>query len=232
MISVCIPTYNGEKYIHQQIESILKQLSDNDEIIISDDSSKDATLEIIRSFNDSRIKISEGNTFHSPIYNLENALKLAQGDIIFLSDQDDIWKDNKVAICTENLMSANLIIHDAEIIDGNGKILHLSFFDLNHTKKSKIYNLIKNGYIGCCMVFKKNVLEKCLPFPNDIPMHDVWIGNITAFKLGKVCFISDKLISYRRHENNASITSQKSNRPLKQKLLDRYIIIKHLISKK
>lgn len=91
MISVCMPTYNGEKFIRIQLESILSQLGNDDEIVISDDSSTDKTVEITKSFNDSRIHLLENNTFHSPIYNLENALKNAKGDFIFLSDQDDEW---------------------------------------------------------------------------------------------------------------------------------------------
>ncbi|MDE5758415.1 MAG: glycosyltransferase, partial [Allobaculum sp.] len=91
MISVCIATYNGERYIETQIRSILDQLNEDDEIIISDDSSTDRTLDIIRSLNDSRIKLFAGNKFHSRTFNFENALKQATGDFIFLSDQDDIW---------------------------------------------------------------------------------------------------------------------------------------------
>ena len=90
MISVCMATYNGEKYIEEQLKSILSQLGENDEVIVSDDSSTDNTLAIVESFNDVRIKIFPNNKFHSPIFNFENALKQATGDYIFLSDQDDV----------------------------------------------------------------------------------------------------------------------------------------------
>lgn len=93
-------TYNGEKYISVQLDSILKQLSENDEVIISDDSSTDRTVDVIKNFKDKRIKLYEDNHFHSPIFNFENALEKASGDIIFLSDQDDVWLDNKVKIMT------------------------------------------------------------------------------------------------------------------------------------
>ena len=229
MISVCIPTYNGGKYIRLQMESILKQLSSEDEVIISDDSSTDNTLDIVYSFNDRRIKIFEGNHFHSPIYNLENALKHAKGDFIFLSDQDDEWKENKVKVCMEHLKSCNLVIHDSEVVDGDGKLLNPSFFELNHTKSNAIYNFLKNGYVGCCMAFNRKILQHSLPFPKKLPMHDIWIGNVAAFKCGKVRFISDKLISYKRHGNNASITGEKSHRSFKTRFSDRFILIKYLI---
>lgn len=95
MISVCMATYNGEKYIKEQIDSILKQLGSDDELVISDDGSSDGTIDIILGYHDPRIHLYKGS-FHSPAFNFENALKNATGDFIFLSDQDDIWYDNKV----------------------------------------------------------------------------------------------------------------------------------------
>ena len=228
MISVCIPTYNGEKFIHKQLESILKQLSDNDEVIISDDSSTDNTLGIIRTFSDKRIKLFEHNQFHSPIYNLENALKQANGDYIFLSDQDDEWQDNKVAVCMEHLKKSDLIIHNADVVDGKGNVLHESFYELNHTKKGKIYNVIKNGYLGCCMCFNKKLLNVILPFPKKLPMHDIYIGNYAAFNDFKISFIDEKLIHYRRHGNNASITSERSKRSLISRISDRIKILMNI----
>ena len=86
-ISVCMATYNGEKYIAEQIRSILPQLSEDDEVIVSDDGSSDATLDIVRSFNDPRIRIVQNELEHGYTKNFENALNHANGDIIFISDQ-------------------------------------------------------------------------------------------------------------------------------------------------
>ena len=96
MISVCMASYNGEKYIKEQIDSILKQLSDEDELVISDDGSTDNTLSVIQSIHDKRIKLIHNQGEHGYSRNFENALKNSKGDYIFLSDQDDVWKDNKV----------------------------------------------------------------------------------------------------------------------------------------
>ena len=93
-ISVCIATYNGAKYIEEQVQSILYQLSEKDEIINSDDGSKDNTLAIIKSLNDARIKVIHNTLKHGLVSNFENAIKHADGDYIFLSDQDDIWTSN------------------------------------------------------------------------------------------------------------------------------------------
>lgn len=95
MISVCIATYNGEKFIKQQLTSILEQLAPADEIIVSDDNSKDNTRNIIEELNDGRIKIIDGPGMSSPTKNFEQALKHAKGDYIFLADQDDVWKRAK-----------------------------------------------------------------------------------------------------------------------------------------
>ena len=228
MISVCMPTYNGEKFIRIQLESILSQLGNDDEVVISDDSSTDKTVEIIKSFSDSRIHLLENNAFHSPIYNLENALKNAKGDFIFLSDQDDEWTEDKVSVCMEKVKDCELVIHDADIVDGNGNQTSESFFKLNHTKSGKFYNLLKNGYLGCCMCFSKNLLSQFLPFPKKLPMHDIYIGNFAAFNGYRIKFIEDKLIHYRRHGNNASITSEHSHRKLLSRISDRIIILKNI----
>ena len=115
MISVCMATYNGEKYIREQIDSILAQLGDKDELIVSDDGSADATLSIVRSFSDPRIKIISNTGKHGTNGNFENALKHAQGDYIFLSDQDDVWLPGKVNICLQALQTAHLVVHDCYV---------------------------------------------------------------------------------------------------------------------
>jgi glycosyltransferase involved in cell wall biosynthesis len=210
MISVCIASYNGEKYIKAQLDSILCQISLSDEIIISDDSSSDNTLKIIKSYNDPRIKLFEGNVFHSPIFNFENALKKASGDFIFLSDQDDIWIENKVSTMMIELLSSDLVISDAYIVDNKGEIISKSFYKVNKSSSGIFSNLLNNSYLGCTMAFKSTFKPFILPFPSSIPMHDIWIGNVISFK-GKVCFINDKLIKYRRHGGNASPTGEKSS---------------------
>ena len=231
MISVCIATYNGEKYIEEQLLSILNQISEADEIIISDDSSNDLTLEKIRGINDKRIKIYENNKFRSPIFNFENALMKAKNDLIFLSDQDDIWEENKIKIMKKELQNYDLVVSDCIVVDENLKILENSFFYLRNSGRGIIKNLYKNTYLGCCMAFNRKILEKALPFPKNIPMHDIWLG-IIGESFGKTIFINDKLMRYRRHNNNASPTAEKSNYSIKKKIGFRLNVIKSLILRK
>lgn len=220
-ISVCIPTYNGSLYIREQLDSILNQLGINDEVIVSDDSSLDNTIEIIESFNDSRIKILKNNNFKSPIYNLENAIKNATGNYIFTSDQDDIWIEKKVEIMTRYLTKYDLVVSDCIVIDDEKNIISDSFFKLNISKKGFLNNLIKNSFLGCCMAFNRKILNYVIPFPKKIAMHDIWIG-LNAELCGNTKFITDKLIYYRRHDSNFSFTANKSNFRLSYKLSYRF----------
>ena len=210
MVSVCIASYNGAKYIKEQILSILAQLSESDEIILSDDGSKDNTLTIIQSINDSRIKIFLNNKPHGVVSNFENALQHAKGDYIFLSDQDDIWAPNKVKLCLERLQNSDLVVHNALLINAQGEKSNIDFFSIRKSKSGYWKNLYKNSFIGCCMAFKSSLLNSILPFPKHILWHDMWIG-LMAEKKGKTIFIPEILLYYRRHGNNASSTSEKSS---------------------
>ncbi len=98
MLSVCIATYNGAKYINKQVESILLQLGIDDEIVVSDDGSIDQTISILESFGDERIKIFRNTGRHGVVSYFENALNHSSGEVIFLSDQDDIWNKKKLGV--------------------------------------------------------------------------------------------------------------------------------------
>lgn len=225
-ISVCLASYNGEKYIKEQLDSILCQLSPNDEVIISDDQSTDRTLEIIQSLNDKRIKIFQNKLGNGPVKNFENAITYASGDIIFLSDQDDIWNKEKVLIVLKYFEKGyNLVIHDGEVFENDSKTVTGNFFTIYNSRKGFLKNLFSNSYIGCCMAIDKQLKQKILPFPPNLPMHDSWIGLI-AEKFFNVIFIDDKLIKYRYHLNNASYTATgKSRYSLLKKISFRILLI-------
>lgn len=231
MISVCMATYNGEKYIEEQLKSILSQLGENDEVIVSDDSSTDNTLAIVESFNDVRIKIFPNNKFHSPIFNFENALKQATGDYIFLSDQDDIWKSDKIRVMLSYLTHYSLVVSDCFIVDKDGNLVKKSYFGKKIPRSGIIKNIVHNNYLGCCMAFKKEILEIALPFPRKIAMHDIWLG-LCASLFYSTFFIPNKLIYYRRHETNASPTSENSNLPWIYRISYRLYFVFQLIKRK
>lgn len=219
MISVCIAAYNGADYILAQLNSILPQLKANDEIIVSDDNSTDGTPELVKSLNDPRIRVVKGPCKGSPIPNFEYALSLAKGDYIFLSDQDDCWMDDKVTTSINALKQGyDLIITDCMVTDKDLKVYAPSFFVLNKTRQGKFYNLyLKNGYLGGCMAFTKRLRDAALPFPANVPMHDIRIGNVAAFYY-KTLFINQPCSYFRRTGQNVSTSAAKSTNSLVKKI--------------
>ncbi len=203
-VSVAMAVYNGEKFLQQQIDSIAGQLGVSDELVISVDPSDDDSKRIALKYSkDSRIRIFDGPG-RGAIKNFENALRHAEGEYIFLSDQDDVWDKNKIneilpALERENVCAA---VHDAFVTDKDLNVISDTFFEIGFYP-GIIKNIIKNRYIGCCMAFKRKVLERALPFPGNLPMHDQWIG-ITARKLGEVVFIPKPLLYYRRHQDTVT----------------------------
>ena len=209
-ISVCIATFNGEKFIQEQIQSILPQLGEDDEIVVSDDGSTDRTMEILELFKDKRIRLLVNEGKHGFIWNFENALRKAKGDVIFLCDQDDIWKPDKVKVVLQALENHDMVLHDAEIIDKDGVKTGVLYSDGLHKRKGFWSNLWKTRWLGCCMAFRRNVLEYALPFPRHIVGHDGWISVVGLTKFDYY-YLPDVLMWYRRHGDNASTASEVSH---------------------
>lgn len=228
MISVCLASYNGDLFIKEQIDSILPQLSVTDEIVIADDSSTDNTIEIIKSYNDKRIRLYRNKKSKSPASNFENALRLAKGDYIFLCDQDDIWLPDKVESVMPHFNKYDLIVTDCTVVDGNLNVVEESFFESLKSGPGFWKNFVKNTYLGCCMAFKREILDYALPFPSEIAMHDIWIGLLVELK-GKPFFLNKQLILYRRHDNNASFGGGKSENSLFFKIKYRTLLIIDLL---
>jgi glycosyltransferase involved in cell wall biosynthesis len=200
--SVCMATHNGEKFIRRQLETILAQLAPDDEMVISDDSSDDGTLEIICSFADPRIRLFTGNTFFNPIFNFENALRQARKEIIVLADQDDIWLDGKVAVIRERFAQAPtgpyLIALDGYVVDETEQVISEAIFTWLNVGTGFWRNIYQNSYVGCCLAFSRELLTAALPFPRRIPMHDMWLGQLCAL-VGTTEFVPVKTIKYRKH---------------------------------
>ncbi len=204
-------TYNGAEYIKEQIHSILIQLSNSDELIISDDCSTDATVSIIESITDSRIFLLPiTRTKLGIVRNFENAISHSKGDYVFLSDQDDVWLDGKVYDCMGSLAKNLMVVTDCFVVNNELKIINKSFFSIRGSKSGFFSNLFKNGYLGCCMAFRRELLEYALPIPKYAPMHDIWFG-LMAQLFGSVYFLPKQKLLYRRHNNNASLTATKGN---------------------
>ena len=232
MISVCIATYNGEKYIHEQIASILQQIGNDDEIVVSDDGSTDKTLDVVRSFDAQNIHIYINKGDHGYTPNFENALRNAHGDYIFLSDQDDIWMPDKVEACMKYLKVNDFVVSDALIVDGDNKPLFDSFCEQRKSKFGFLNTLIRFSYLGCCFAFRRKVLSKALPFPKNhiLCTHYNWLALVsTAFY--KSAFIPLPLIRYRRYGGNASSGAKNANKSILFMIHYRLYLLFHLIGR-
>jgi glycosyltransferase involved in cell wall biosynthesis len=234
-ISICLATYNGEKYLLDQLNSIIKQMSEIDELIISDDSSTDDTINIIKSINDKRLIFLENQKFKNPIFNFENAILLAKGDVIVLSDQDDIWMDCKLEVVRESFMKSRnkiyTIVMDSIAVDENLNILHKSIFKLINSGKGIIKNYYKNTYLGCSMAFSKELCQYILPFPKKISMHDIWIGLICEM-YGEVTFVNKPTLLFRRHGNNATQEKYTITQIVKWRLYMFYYLLNSFVKNK
>jgi glycosyltransferase involved in cell wall biosynthesis len=219
--------HNGELFLRQQIDSILPQLKDGDELIISDDDSTDSTPEIVKSYLDSRIHRLPQKKFGDPSKNFEYALSHCNNEIIFLADQDDVWHPNKIEIMKSELASCDLVVCNCRLIDENGDVLSESFFEKNNSQKGLIKNLIKNSFVGCCMAFRRNLLGRIMPFPLKFIMYDQWIG-VIAQRYFNVKFIPQTLVDHRRHKGNYSTTGERSKNSWNKKVISRLQLAKAL----
>lgn len=226
-ISVALAAYKGEQYISEQIDSILSQLGENDELIVSDDYPEGKTREIVLDYHskDKRIRYVEGKG-NGVVKNFENALKVCTGDIIFLSDQDDVWMPNKVeCVMNEFKNGADLVLHDAAVTDSALNITEPSYFAVHGSNASFLGNMARNSFVGCCMSFTKEVLHESLPFPEALPMHDWWIALVAMKKKRKVVLLGKPLIKWRRH--SGTVTGKKTS--LLQKIMWRVNILLSLM---
>ncbi len=219
-------TYDGEQFIEAQLESIFAQLGPRDEVVVSDDGSSDGTLEKIRRFADPRLRLLQSPRL-GITGNFENALRHAVGEYLFLADQDDLWLEGKLATMCEALAVHQLVVSDCTVIDAEGRLLHPSYFALVRSGPGVLRNFLRNGYLGCCMAFRRELLELALPIPRTVP-HDYWIGML-ADLTDKPAFMPRPLLLYRRHADTASFAGDRSRRPIPVRIAARFMLAMHLV---
>lgn len=229
-ISVAMAVYNGKKYLPEQLESILKQLEADDEIVISYDPSKDGTWELLDFYSNKypQIRVVE-NKNHGIAGNFNNAILNCSGDYIFICDQDDRWADNKrkAVVDAFEKTGADMVIHNGVHISGSGEIISEPFFTMYRIGDGKVRNLIKPRYSGCCTAFTAGLAKKILPIPLDIDAYDHWIGTIGEF-MGKITYEERVLLYHRLHDSNVTPTSK---RPFSVILNARVKLVKELLKR-
>lgn len=212
-LSIVLATYNGELYLAEQLDSILNQTIPFDELIISDDVSTDRTWMILEDYaqRDKRIKLYRNNSNLGFLKNFEKALSYSTGDLIALSDQDDIWIPNHLQLLLEGIGNKILAVGDAEIINSEGIKLgyklsyseNLDFIPNDDLEKAYFILYYRNPYQGASMLIHRDFLNIALPIPKGVEYHDAWFSFLACF-CGGFQFVDEIVTLYRRHSHAVS----------------------------
>lgn len=207
-LSICVATYNGAEFLHAQISSILNEVSDTDEVLIADDGSSDGTVSVIRSFG-SRVRLVATSRVGGVVRNFERVIRAATGDGIVLCDQDDVWLSGRVTLIRQELEKSELVMMNGYIVDAELNIQSATIFSRIGVRRGFLNNLLKNSFVGCCMAFRRELRDKVLPFPREVPWHDWYIGLVAECR-GGVKRVEAPTLLYRRHGHNLSPTGEVS----------------------
>jgi glycosyltransferase involved in cell wall biosynthesis len=208
-ITVCMAAYNGAAYIELQLRSILQQLSASDEVVIVDDASTDATMEVIQGVQSPLIRLIHHDKNRGVVQTFEDALRSATGDILFLADGDDIWAANKVEQFLRGFRAnpnAKLITSRVSFIDEHGAPTESDMYHNRKIFQWKFWpNVLCNHFQGSAMAFRASLLHAVLPFPKRVGfLHDQWIGTVNARMGTSAVCLEEPLLFYRRHPHNLS----------------------------
>ena len=220
-VDILLATYNGEKYLREQIDSILNQSYKDFRLLISDDCSNDLTRSILEEYKnkDSRIEIFFQENNLGVVKNFEFLLGKVEANYYMFSDQDDIWKENKIEKSLSKIEEGfDLVYSDLEVVDENLNVIYESYWKLKGIyDKIKKYNNFNSLYLnnfvtGCTMISRKELINKFLPLPNTSKyvLHDYWISLILS-QDGRISYIEEPLIKYRQHKNNKVGSKKKSD---------------------
>jgi len=238
-VSIAVCTYNGERFLQAQLDSLLAQTHRPQQIVIRDDVSSDGTLALLQAFVPRAeaagiavdLQVNPQNVGYRR--NFDGALRACTGEIIFLCDQDDVWHADKLArFCAVfAARPALLALHcDAQLIDAAGQPLPGALFDALHytaAERERMHAgdgfrlmLKRNLMTGAAMAFRRQVLADALPLPATGWVHDAWIGTLAAMR-GQIDSLPDALIGYRLHGGNqlglgGNDTAPRSVRRLRQ----------------
>lgn len=216
-ISIALCTYNGETYLKEQLASLVRQTRLPDELVVCDDRSRDATLEILEEFAGSApfpVRIFPNATNLGPMQNFARAVGLCQGEWIALCDQDDVWLPDKLAVATTRLAELEaahgaqtpLLVHTDAVVAGSDlRTLGPSLWRFQHSYPEKGHPLARllsqNLVTGCTAVLNRALRDRALPLPGRVVMHDWWFALVAA-AFGQVACVPQATLLYRQHGRN------------------------------
>ena len=231
MLSIAMATYNGERFLREQLDSLLAQTITDFEVVVCDDCSKDSTVAILEEYakKDSRFRIYRNEHNLGFKKNFEQAIMRCKGDYIALCDQDDIWYPNHLELLLDNIGDCVLCCGNSDIVDKDNVYLNKRMSDTDgvhfipEDKHKLLYRLFfaGNPFQGASMLLKAEFAKKCVPIPDNVSYHDAWIC-ACACTLGKVSYLFTSLTRYRQHGDNVTNTSPRQHGGMNfwQKLCD------------
>ncbi len=220
LVSIAMATYNGAKYIEEQLQSIIHQTYNNLEIVIVDDCSKDNTVEIVEQYQQEypfiRLYVNEQNSGVTKTF--EVAIQECSGEFIAISDQDDIWELNKIEILVNEIGEHDAVYSNSLLVDASGQSLNKSFTTIMNMKTyySGAPFLLSNSVPGHTILMKQEFVQNILPFPPKM-LFDLWIGFCAAGNNG-IKFVDKTLVKYRQHETNTIGTRDSKNKKKKESI--------------
>jgi glycosyltransferase involved in cell wall biosynthesis len=220
LVSIAMATYNGAKYIEEQLQSIIHQTYSNLEIVIVDDCSKDNTVEIVEQYQQEypfiRLYVNEQNSGVTKTF--EAAIQECSGEFIAISDQDDIWELNKIEILVNEIGEHDAVYSNSLLVDASGHSLSKSFTTIMNMKTyySGAPFLLSNSVPGHTILMKQEFVQNILPFPPKM-LFDLWIGFCAAGNNG-IKFVDKTLVKYRQHETNTIGTRDSKNKKKKESI--------------
>ena len=219
MIAILMSTYNGERYLAQQLDSILAQTITDWRLTVRDDGSTDGTVAVLREYSkkEPRITLVTDGENIGPCRSFERLLtQCEEAEYYAFADQDDVWRPDKLAICIASMKSAEsrypdrpIVVHtDLQVVDSHLEEIAPSFWKYSNIRPNLLDNNIRylaicNSVTGCAMMFNQRARACSLPFGANAYMHDAWIALRTAEAGGKVVPVPQTPIAYRQHSANS-----------------------------
>jgi len=212
-VSVVMAVYNGQRFLRDQVESVLGELLPGDELIVIDDASTDGSLAFFKGIDSPALRVYANPSNLGVIGSFERGLELAAHEFIFLCDQDDVWLPGKRAAFVaafEQDPTVSVVISDAQVIDVQGRVISPSFMATRRGFAGSVFATVwRNRYLGCAMALRRPLLAAALPVPRQVPMHDMWFGAMGRMT-GTVVYLPTPFLQYRRHAGNVSPSHRQS----------------------
>lgn len=221
LISIALATYNGEKFLREQLDSLLSQTYQHFEIIIHDDCSVDDTVKILEEYSqkDKRIHFKQNDKNLGFSKNFESIIAECNGKYIAFSDQDDIWEKKHLEVLYELINGKHLSCANSMLVDTNGRPLGMTMQDVTNistaiSESNLKYRLFYNNFVqGTAMMIETEFCKKCLPVPKEVNYHDYWFALVAAMDDG-IRYSDEVILKYRQHNNN--ITSNIKNSSIRE----------------